>query len=224
MKGLVGDLRYGLRGLARNRGFAAVAVLSLALGIGANTTIFTLLNAVFLRAMPVHDPASLVALVTTDVRTPGQLGISYPNFRDFRDHTSVFSSLLLYTPATASLTGRGDPQLLMIHLVTANYFSSLGVHLSQGRGFLPEEDAAPGAVPVAVITHSLWMRLYDGDPQVTSSNIELSGRPYRIVGVAPEGFNGLNQLAGADVFVPFSMYPQVYPAPALVNQRRALLF
>ncbi len=141
--GFVGDLRYGLRGLVRNRGFAAVAVLSLALGIGANTTIFTLLNAVFLRPMPVHDPASLIALVTTDARTPGQFGTSYPNYRDLRDHNTVFSSLLLYSLATGTLTGRGDPQLVMIHLVSSNYFPTLGINLTLGRGFLPEEDPFP---------------------------------------------------------------------------------
>jgi predicted permease len=224
MTGLIGDLRYGLRGLIRNRGFAAVAVLSLALGIGANTTIFTLLNAVFLRAMPVRDPATLAALVTVDSRTPGQFGVSYPNYRDLRDQNTVFSSLLLYAPGTVSLTGRGDPQLLMVHLVTGNYFATLGIHPIPGRSFLPEEDSPPSGVLVTVITHALWQRLYGGDPNVTSKSIELNGRPYRIVGVAPEGFSGLNQLAGADVFLPFATFPQIAPSPAMVNQRRALLF
>src|SRR5438309_3243021 len=110
---LVGDLRYGFRALVRNRGFTAVAVLSLALGIGANTTIFTLLNAVFLRPLPVRDPASLAAVFTTDPRIPGLLPCSYLNYRDQRDHNTVFSSLLLYSAVLVNLTGRGDPQLLM---------------------------------------------------------------------------------------------------------------
>ena len=224
MTGFLGDLRYGLRGLVRNRGFAAVAVLSLALGIGANTTIFTLLNAVFLRPMPVRDPASLAALVTTDSRTPGQFGVSYPNYRDLRDHNTAFSSMLLYSPATASLTGRGDPQLVMVHLVTAGYFSTLGTTLALGRGFLPEEDSLSGDTAVAIITYGLWMRLYAGAPGVTTQSIGLNGQSYRIVGVAPEGFSGLNQLAGADVFLPFSAYPRIVPTPAMVTQRRALLF
>ncbi|MDE3166607.1 MAG: ABC transporter permease [Acidobacteriota bacterium] len=224
MTGFVGDLRYGLRGLVRNRGFAAAAVLSLALGIGANTTIFTLLNAVFLRPIPVHDSATLAALVTVDAHTPGQFGLSYPNYRDLRDRNTVFSSLTLYSPVTASLTGQGDPQLLMIHLVTGDYFGSLGIRMALGRGFLAEEDAPPEGLPVAVLSYPLWMRLYGGDPSVTARSIEIDGRPYRIVGVAPPGFAGLNQMAGADVFLPFSGFARVVPAPALVGMRRALLF
>src|SRR5438105_2773456 len=137
MTGIVGDLRYGFRALVRNRGFTAVAVLSLALGIGANTTIFTLLNAVLLRAMPVRDEATLAAVFTVDQRTSGNLANSYPNFLDYRDRQSVFSSLLLYTPFTTNLTGRGEPQVLMAHLVTGNYFDVLGVRPVVGRGFLP---------------------------------------------------------------------------------------
>src|SRR4051794_13433806 len=175
MTELARDVRYGFRALLRNRGFTGVAVLSLALGIGANTTIFTLLNAVFFREMPVQNPSTLAAVFTIDQRTPGNLSNSYLNFLDYRDHQTVFSSLLLYTPFTTNLTGRGDPQLLMAHMVTGNYFDVLGVHPVVGRGFLPEEDAGPGAAPVAVISHALWQRLYNGDGQVTSKSIELNG-------------------------------------------------
>src|SRR4051794_11253596 len=108
MTGILEDVRYGLRGLAKNRGFALVAVLSLALGIGANATIFTMLNAIFLRPLPVHEAAGLAAVFTTDQRNPGLLFCSYPNYRDYRDHNTVFSSLLLYTAVTVNLTGRGD--------------------------------------------------------------------------------------------------------------------
>ena len=212
-----------LRGLTKNRGFALAAVLSLALGIGANTTIFTLLNAIFLRPLPVRDPARLAAVFTTDPRIPGQLLCSYPNYQDYRDHNTVFSSLLLYSALTVNLTGRGDPQLLMGQLVSANYFTTLGVNPVVGRGFLPEEEL-PGATPVAVISHAVWMRLFDGRPDVTRRTIEISGHPYGIIGVAPAGFQGLSQLSGADVFLPFSAYPRVYPNPGMVAQRRALIF
>ncbi len=223
MTGLLDDLRYGVRGLTKNRGFAFAAVLSLALGIGANTTIFTLLNAIFLRPLPVRDPAHLAAVFTTDPRIPGQLLCSYPNYQDYRDHNTVFSSLLLYSALTVNLTGRGDPQLLMGQLVSTNYFATLGVVPVVGRSFLPEEES-PGATPVAVISHAVWLRLFDGRPDVTSRTIEISGHPYSIVGVAPAGFQGLSRLSGADVFLPFSAYPRVYPNPGMVAQRRALLF
>ena len=110
MTGFFDDLRYGLRGLVKHRGFALAAVLSLSLGIGANTTVFTLLNALFLRPLPVRDPANVVAVFTIDRRIPGRLLFSYPNYQDYRDHNTVFSSLLLYSALTVDLTGRGDPQ------------------------------------------------------------------------------------------------------------------
>jgi predicted permease len=224
MSGLVGDLRHALRTLGKNRGFTAVDVLSLAFGIGANTTIFTLLNALFLRPLPVRDASTLAALTTVDSRSALHAGVSYPNFRDYRERQNVFSDLLIYTPVTINLTGRGDPQLLMAHMVSANYFDLLGVPPALGRGFLPEEDISPGAVPVAVIGYAIWQRLYGGAASILSASIELNGLAYRIVGVALPGFLGLNQLAGADVFVPMAMYPKVFPAPGLVNQRAALLF
>lgn len=223
MKGFLDDLRYGLRGLTKNRGFALAAVLSLAFGIGANTTIFTLLNAILLRPLPVRDPAHLAAVFHTDPRIPGRLLCSYPNYRDYRDHNTVFSALLLYSVLTVNLTGRGDPQLLMGQLVSANYFATLGVDPVVGRGFRAEEDV-PGASPVVVISHGLWMRLFGGNRDLTGRTIEISGHPYGIIGVAPAGFQGLNQMSGADVFLPFSVYPRVYPTPGQVAQRRALLF
>jgi predicted permease len=224
MTGIFEDLRYGLRGLAKNRGFSLVALLSLSLGIGANTTIFTLLNAIFLRPLPVRDPAGLVAVFTTDRRSPGLLPCSYLNYRDYRDHNTVFSSLALYLPVTMNLTGRGDPQLLMGQMVSGNYFDSLGVKPVVGRGFQPDEDASPGTVAVAVISHPLWMRLYAGSPNVTRQTIEINGRPFAIVGVAPPGFVGLNQLNAADLYVPLSMYTAVHPVPGQVLQRSSLLF
>ena len=224
MTGVLTDLRYALRGLIKNRGFALVAILSLALGIGANTTIFTLIRAIFLRPLPVQDPGTLVAVFTTDAATPGLLLASYPNYRDYRDHNTVFSSLLLYSPVAVSLTGRGEPRMLMAHLVTGNYFETLGVHPAAGRGFLPEEDVGPGGAAVAIISYPLWQRLYAGDLSAVGRSIELNSRPYTIVGVAPDGFAGLNQLAGSDVFLPLSTYPVTYPSPALVTSRRGLLF
>jgi putative ABC transport system permease protein len=218
------DLRYALRGLRQNRGFTLVAILSLALGIGANTTIFTLIRALFLREFPVRNSESLVAMFTVDSRTPNRQLTSYPNYRDLRDRNTVFSSLLLYVPVTITLTGRGDPQLLMAQLVTGNYFDTLGVHPTPGRGFLPEEDPDTNGPAVAVISYALWHRLYAGDPHITGRTIELNGRPFAIVGVAPKGFSGLNQLYGADVFVPVSTYSFSFPVPAMVPARRIGLF
>src|ERR1035437_3731887 len=145
MKGFLDDLRYGLRGLTKNRGFTVAAVLSLALGIGANTTVFTLLNAILLRPLPVRDPAGLAAVSTIDSHNPGQLFCSYPNYKDYRDRNRVFSSLLLYSPIAVNLTGQGEPQAAIAQIVSGNYFATLGVKPTFGRGFLPSEDSAQGA-------------------------------------------------------------------------------
>jgi len=224
MTAVLQDLRYALRGLRTHRGFTAIAILSLALGIGANTTIFTLIRAIFLREFAVRDPATLAAVFTVDPRNPGLFLNSYPNYRDLRDRNNVFSSVLLYFPSIISLTGRGDPQLITIQLVSGDYFDALGVRPSPGRGFLREEDPGTDGPAVAVISHAMWQRLYGGDPRVTSRTIELNGRTFAIVGVAPQGFNGLNQLYGADVYVPMSTYPYTFPVPAMAEQRRALMF
>src|SRR5947209_16344920 len=140
MPGLIGDLRSGLRALTKNAGFTLVAVASLALGIGANTTVFTLLNAIFLRPLPVEDPGRLVEISTLQQRGQATLN-SYPNYVDYRDRNSVFSSLLLYSTMNISLTGAAEPQSLTAQMVSGNYFQTLGVKPAIGRGFLPEEDA-----------------------------------------------------------------------------------
>ncbi|MGD0498992.1 MAG: ABC transporter permease [Bryobacteraceae bacterium] len=220
MSWLLEDLRYALRALAKNRGFAWAAVASLALGIGANATIFTLIDAVFLRPLDVRDPARLAAVQVVDARNPGNLMCSYPNFKDYRDRNQVFSSLLLYTAITVGKTGRGDAQMEMGQLVSGNYFSTLGVRMATGRGFLPEEDAVLNARPVAVISYGLWTRQFARDPRVTSRTLEINGQPYNIVGVAEAGFQGLARLYAADIWVPMTMYERVYSNPAWVNQRR----
>ena len=224
MTGLYEDLRYGLRALAKYRRFTAICVLSLALGIGANTTIFTLLDAILFRPLPVQDPAHLAAVYTLDSRNPGFWGVSYPNYKDYRDRNQVFSSLLVYTGIGLNLTGGAEPHLVMGQLVSANYFSTLGVNPTVGRGFLPEEDTAAGASPVAVISNRFWRQEYGRALSVLSSSVSLNGRPYRIVGVAPEGFEGLNTLTATDIWVPMALYPELYSAPGLVNQRRFLVF
>ena len=224
MTGLYEDFRYGLRALAKYRRFTAVCILSLALGIGANTTIFTLVNAILLRPLPVHDPARLAAVYTLDARNPGFWGVSYPNFKDYQERNPVFSSLLLYTGVGLNLTGGSTPRLVMGQLASANYFSTLGVTPAIGRGFLPEEDTAAGASPVAVVSYRFWRQEYASDPAVLSRSVNLDGRPYRIVGVAPEGFEGLNTLTATEIWVPMALYPQLYAAPAYVPQRRFLLF
>jgi predicted permease len=222
--GILDDLRFGLRALAKSRGFAVVATLSLALGIGANTTVFTLLNAILIRPLPVSDPNRLVAVNTIESSGATLLPCSFLNYKDLRDRNTTFSSLFLYTSVSVGLTEHGDPQTVMTQMVTGNYFSALGVNPVVGRGFLPEEDVSPGARPVAVISYGLWVRLFGRDPQITARSLKLNGSNFQIVGVAPQGFQGIASMFGADLFVPMMMYQQVFPTPQWVNQRRALFF
>ena len=141
MTGVIEDFRLGARRLLKNRAFALGAVLSLALGIGANTTVFTLLNAILLRPLPVEDPAGLVAVSTLDSHNPGQLFCSYANYKDYRDRNQVFSSLLMYSPIAVNLTGLGEPRIAIAQIVSGNYFATLGreagprTQLPSERGF-----------------------------------------------------------------------------------------
>ncbi|HWB87229.1 MAG TPA: ABC transporter permease [Bryobacteraceae bacterium] len=224
MQGILEDLRFSLRTLLKNRGFATVAALSLALGIGANTTIFTLVNSVLLRPLLVSDPGQLVSVFTIDPQNPGYLLCSYPNYKDFRDRNQVFSSLFIYSALDLSLTGSGDPKPIVGDIVSGTYFSTLGIHFALGRGFRADEDQIPGADPVAVISYSLWTRQFGGRRDVLGRTVGINGHPFQIIGVTPPDFHGLNTLVVSDVWVPMMMNREVYPNPMWLTERRALVF
>jgi putative ABC transport system permease protein len=211
------DVRYALRMLRRTPGFTAVAVLSLALGIGANAAIFTILNAVFLNPLPVQDASHLAQIFTRDTRTIDSstnftlTGISLPNYEDFRDQNSVFANLAAFTFANVNWSGKAEPEQMPALVVTANYFDVLGVKAFRGRTFLPEEDKKPGANAVAVLSHSLWTRRFGADPNLIGQNITLNAQPYTVIGVAPPNFKGTFSLGGPDlVWVPISMRDQLF--------------
>src|SRR6185295_2744019 len=189
---LLKDLRFALRTLIRKPGPTLFALLSLALGIGATTAIFSLAKAVFLRSIPVSEPYRLISVFATDTANPGFLFVSYPNYRDFRDMNRVFSGLAAYRPVTVRLTGGGDPEVVQGDLVSGNYFDVLGLRAAAGRTFLPEEDLTPGSHPVIVLTHGLWARRFSADPKVIGRQISLNGHPFTVVGVTPRSFNSLH--------------------------------
>ncbi|HUP03572.1 MAG TPA: ABC transporter permease [Bryobacteraceae bacterium] len=224
MMSALDEIKISLRGLARQRGFAIAAILSMALGAGANTTVFTLVNAVLLRPLPVADPDRLAGLFTVDHNNPGNLLCSYPNYKDYRDRNRVFSSLLLYSAININLTGHGAPESIVGQIVSGDYFQTLGLRMPLGRGFTADEDSAAGARPSAVIGYGLWTSKLGGDPGVLGRTIELNGRPFTIVGVAPRNFQGLDTLLASQLWIPMAMYRDMYPYPGWVEQRRALLF
>jgi len=204
------DVRYGFRVLRASPGFAAVAVLSLALGIGANTSIFSVVNAALLRPLPVTQPDRLV-FVFNGSRTDPYSTSSYPDYVDYRDKNEVFSDFLTYSSITMSARADDQTDLISGSLVSGNFFDALGVRAALGRTFLPEEDVTPNTHPVAVISHGMWERRFGGDPKIIGEQLTLNGHAFTIVGVAPRGFNGPEVLENNDIYVPTMMQALVRP-------------
>ena len=163
---LLQDLRYGLRMLAKNPGFTLVVVLALSLGIGANATIFTLVNAVLFRGLPFEQPDRIMHIGCNNLpKGRERVGVSYPDFQDWRAQTKAFQGLAAFQPLTVNLSDRTSvPERYSGVLVTANLFSLIGQKTLLGRDFLQEEDR-PGAQPVAILGYSIWQNRYGGDPR-----------------------------------------------------------
>jgi len=182
------DLRYALRMLVKNPGFTAVAVLTLALGIGVSTTIFSTVNAVVLRPLPFKDPARLVFLDENNKRHGfDRLGISYPDYLDWREQNTVFEDIGVYGYTAPTITGRDQPERLIGAEVSASLFALLGVQPAIGRHFTSGEDQ-PGAEPVVLIGHGLWQRRFAGDTNLLGQVVTLEGRSHTVVGIMPPGF------------------------------------
>src|SRR5262245_2685951 len=223
------DLRYGARMLWKKPGFTLIAVLTLALGIGANTAIFTLVNAVFLQPLPVAEPARLMSVFGMDEKNRGaQIDfseISWPNFKDYRDQNDVFTGMIAFQYVGLNFSGGGEPQRIAGMIVTGNYFDLLGVKAAIGRAFLPEEDRTPGTHPVVVLSYGAWQRRFGGDPAIVGRAIKLNGLDYTVVGVAAEGFKGTNAIGVIDCWVPMMMHDQVLTGVYrdAFNGRRAMI-
>ena len=224
------DLRSAWRQLARSPAVSLVAVLSLALGIGANTTVFTLVNALLLSPMPIRDMSRVVVIGTSEVRdgAPQFLaGTSRPNFIDLRDQQSVFSGTVLtgFTPLSLS-GGGGEPEQIFAQIVSGNYFDVLGPPLAAGRTFLPDEDGQLGAHPVVVLSHGLWVRRFGGDPGIVGQSVTLNNQSFNVIGVTAEGFRGTFPVGGPDLWVPFAMYREVLTGLGAegYNSRRGLIY
>ena len=188
------DVRYAVRGLMRNPGFAVIAILTLAIGIGANTSIYSAVDALLLRSLPFGDPAQLMDIVQwTDVRAgeDGAVAWSYPKFGFFRDQQRSFSSVAAYVPMQTIVTGN-EPERIGGEQVTAAYLTTLGVHVAHGRNFPVELDAAPGSRKVAIISDALWQRRFNADPNVAGKTLDLNNETWEIAGVLPPGFRGLS--------------------------------
>ena len=189
MNTLLQDIRFGLRMLLKSPSVSIVAAIALALGIGANTAIFSVVNAVLLRPLPFPDSDSLVALYETDTQFGYKYGAhSYPNFFDLRTQNTVFERVASYTSANFIMTGRGEPARLQGSVVTADLFPLLGVAPVLGRMFHPDEDKPSDSGSVAIISHALFQKRFNSDPSILNQAITLDGRSYIVVGVMPPSF------------------------------------
>jgi predicted permease len=210
----VQDLKFGARTLVKRPAFTTVAVLSLALGIGANTAIFTVINAVFLHPLPIEDPARVAELFTRDTKTVQAAGFnltptSLQNFKDYRDQNTAFSALAGYFFNGLQWTHEAESEGMPGMMTTANYFDLLGIKPFLGRLFRPDEDLDNPAM-VAVLSHSVWTSRFGADRAVVNTTITLNGLPFTVIGVTPAGFNGTASLAGPDrIWVPLGMREQL---------------
>ena len=235
METLVKDIRYGLRGLLKRKGFAAIAVLTLALGIGANTAIFTLVNAVMLKSLPVEKPEALVFFSDTtgegtsveDSPRSGQwLRFSYASYEYFRDHNQSFQEIAALRSGESRLSVRQtDSQANAAarasgHLVSGNYFSVLGVHAMRGR-VLTAEDDKPGATPAAVISHRYWEKELNSDPAAVGKSFFINGTNFTVVGITPPEFFGERVRRPPDFWLPLSFHPQIELRESFLTDKEA---
>ena len=200
------DFRYAIRTLIGNPGFTIVTILTLALGIGANTAIFSVINAVMLRPLPFRNPDQL-CLVTESLPSIPLVGPSYENFQDFRDRAKSFSAMSATRITTLTLTGAGDPERLPAQMIAASMFPLLGVSAGRGRTFAPDEDRAGGA-PVVVLSNGFWHRHFAGSDDALGKSITLDNQNYTIIGVLPANFQ---LLVPSDVYVPFQPWAKTLP-------------
>jgi predicted permease len=197
---LLKDLSYGLRMLAKTPAFTVVAVVSLALGIGANTTVFSLMDAVMLRSLPVQQPEQIVEVAIGTPGNPPHSDFSYPLYAGLRDHNQALSGLVAYSTTNFGIAAGDRTERTRGEMVSANYFSVLGVNPAIGSAFAPSDEAA-GAPRAAVISDGLWSRLLNHDPSVLNKTISLNGRNFSVVGVAPKNFSGLLRGMQTDVWI-----------------------
>jgi len=198
------DLRFGLRVLTKSPAFTTVAVLTLALGIGANTAIFSVANGTVFRPLPVRQPEQIVVLACREKGIADPLSLSYPDFLDYRAQAGAFTDMLAYEIGSDAFAADNRAEEIITTHVTGNYFSMLGIQPAAGRLISPNEGSAPGADPVLVLGYSYWQRRFNGDPQVIGKTVLLNGRPETIIGVAPKQFHGTWWFADPDAYIPFS--------------------
>ena len=220
------DLRFAFRTLARSPLFTAVAMVSLALGIGANTSIFSLLDQVLYRSLPVRDPRSLV-LFHVDEHSSGnsfsdnpQSVFSYPMYKDLRDGGAAFSGVIARAGQAVSVSWNGSTERVRAEIVSGNLFQVLGVTAAIGRTITAEDDGAPGAHPVVMLSHDYWVRRFGSQAAVLNQKVAINGHPMIVIGIAPAGFRGVLSGENPEVLAPIAIERELLPASELLTDRR----
>ena len=217
------DISYAIRSLLKRPGFVSIAVITLALGIGANTAIFSLVNAVLLRSLPVERPSEVVSVAVRG-KDDSMSAFSYPNYRDFRDRNETLSGLLVYRFVPLSLSRSGANERVWGFEVSGNYFDVLGVKAIRGRTFLPEEDKTPLANPVAVVSYESWQRRFGGDPDLVGKDVLLNNHQFKVIGIAPENFKGTELVYTPEIWLSASMMGWVEPGADWLDDRNTRNF
>ena len=212
MAAVLHDIRYGCRALGRTPGFTAIAVAVLALGIGANTTVFSLANAFFLRPLPVADPGSFVRVYSNRFSNT-----RHRTYAELRDRNSTLSDLAAFQLRSFGLRVETENEHTFGEIVTGNYFSTIGIAAGRGRLLVPSDDET-GAPPVAVLSHAFWLRRFGGDPNAVGRTIALNGQPFTIVGIAPQGFTGILAPLAGSLWVPLASDAVLRPGPDLAGR------
>lgn len=219
MRSLLSDVRYGLRNFVKRPGFTAIAVVTLALGIGANTAIFSLINTVLLRPLPVPHPEQLTEVYGTVHNGADYTIQSYLNYKDYRDRNDVFSGLIAYRFAPMSISQESRNERVWGYLVSGNYFEVLGVQPFLGRYFTAEEDKTPGTYPFAVISYGCWQKRFASDRSIVGQTLTLNSHAFTVIGVAPQGFIGTEVAYAPEIFVPLTMAHEVEPGSNWLDSR-----
>ncbi len=218
MNQLLLDLRLAVRRLRLNPGFTLIAVLTLALGIGANTAIFSAINAVLLRPLPVERSSELVS-VNQFIGSESVPAISYPDYRDFRDRNNVFSGLITYRFSPVSLGLPGDSQRVWAYLVSGNYFQVLGVNAVRGRVMLPEDDTRGSGHFVVVLSYTCWQKRFGGDPGIVGRTVKFNGRDFTVLGVTPPAFFGTELFYSPEAFFPVALQKEIEGGTGYLDRR-----
>ena len=215
---IIKDIVYAARTLSKRPAFLSIAVLTLALGIGANTAIFSLVNTVLLRSLPVERPGEIVS-VALRAKDDSMSAFSHPNYLDFRDRNEVLSGLLVYRFVPLSLSRSGANERIWGYEVSGNYFDVLGVKPIQGRTFLPEEDKTRLTHPVVVLSYDGWQRRFAADPNIVGKDIVINNNQFRVIGITPEGFKGTEVIFEPDLWVPNAMIGWIEPGSTSIDRR-----